>query len=263
MSSFVPWRAEFVVRIQHSSTYLDYSVTNGTWLWCALLTDILLHWSATVCTVRDCSFPLLLLAHASYESFYIFIRARVACLAWIGTSVYHYFCPNFEKLLDASSGLFYLYAPGHCLGENFYVRGDGTRCYFFKQGKCLNLIGQYTVTSHVQDFWGMLDIFLVVLVLEWESVICFYFTSVFFTTPLMALFGTSAAWNLLFQQYVNCSWQNIMLFLLFLFCVLCTFRWAARAVHPCGTWKGSKCCRSPLASQSRSPATNVSCVDTV
>jgi len=32
-----------------------------------------------------------------------------------------------------------MFAVGRCLGENLYVRGDGTTVYFFTQGKCSSL----------------------------------------------------------------------------------------------------------------------------
>lgn len=36
------------------------------------------------------------------------------------------------------------FGPGHKLCENFYVRQDGTRAYYFKTGKCgINVHGSY------------------------------------------------------------------------------------------------------------------------
>ncbi len=42
------------------------------------------------------------------------------------------------------------FAPGHKLSENFYVRQDGTRAYYFSTGQCLYTFPQAELLNILQ-----------------------------------------------------------------------------------------------------------------
>lgn len=56
------------------------------------------------------------------------------------------------------------FKKGKCLGQNFYVRGDGTRVYFFAPGKfrsffpCFNVF--FSLTKHELNFQKRFEIYL-------------------------------------------------------------------------------------------------------
>ena len=43
------------------------------------------------------------------------------------------------------------FKPGKCLSENFYVRGDGTKCYFFTEDDIKSIFGKFEVKQCKSD----------------------------------------------------------------------------------------------------------------